>query len=94
MAYSRGTEVELRGTFRDAAGTLADPAEVTLQVLPPGGPVSTYIYSAAELTRASQGAFTKTQLLNLSGPWYYRFQGDDPTIADWKRLDVIDDPLD
>lgn len=96
MAYSRDTEVELKGTFRDADEALADPTEVTLYVLPPSGTLETYTWVAdAEVTHVSTGIFTRDAVLNASGPWYYRFKGTgDLVVAGWKRIDVIDDPLD
>ena len=94
-AYNRDQEVELKGTFRDSAEALTDPTEVTLYVLNPAGTLSTYTYGAAEVTRASLGIFTKAVTLDASGVWYYRFKGTGVLkVADWKRIDVIDDPLD
>jgi len=95
MAYSRDTQVDLTGTFRDVDNALADPTEVTLQVLDPSGTLTTYTYGAAEITRDSLGVFSKPITLNASGTWYYRFKGTGALIvANWKRIDVIDDPLD
>jgi len=95
MAYSRDTEVELKGTFRDADGNLVDPTEVTLQVRTPAGVISSYTYGAAEVTRESLGVFTKGVTLDASGVWYYRYKGTGAVVvADWERVDVLDDPLD
>lgn len=95
MAYSRDTQVELSGTFRDTDGNLVDPTEVTLQVRAPGGTISSYTYGAAEVTRASLGVFTKAVDLDASGVYFYRFKGTGTVVvAGWERLDVIDDPLD
>lgn len=95
MAYSRDTQVELTGTFKDSADALADPTEVTLYVLDPAGTLTTYTYGAAEVTRDSLGVFSKAVTLDQTGAWHYRFKGTGALIvAGWKRLDVIDDPLD
>lgn len=95
MSYNRDTQVELSGTFRDSDGALADPTEVVVEVLDPTGVVTAYQYSEAEVTRASLGVFTKAVTLNASGVWHYRFKGTGALIvANWKRLDVLDDPLD
>lgn len=95
MAYQRDTEVELKGTFRDASENLVDPTEVTLYVLPPGGTLATYTYGAAEVTKESEGIYTRAQVLDASGVWYYRYKGTGAVkVSNWKRLDVLDDPLD
>ena len=94
MAYNRDTQVELTGTFRDEADALTDPTEVTLYVLPPAGTLETYTYGAAEVTRDSLGVFTKAVTLDESGTWHYRFKGTGAlVVANWKRIDVLDDPL-
>lgn len=95
MAYSRDTEVDLKGTFRDSNEALTDPSAVTLEVRDPAGAVATYTYAASQITRASLGIFTRPQLLDQSGVWYYRFTGTGAVnVGNWKRIDVIDDPLD
>jgi hypothetical protein len=96
MSYNRDTEVTLTGTFRDLVlDALADPDAVTLYVLNPAGTVSTYTLAASEVTRDSLGVYSKDVTLDASGAWYYRFKGSGAvTVADWKRIDVIDDPLD
>lgn len=94
-SYSRDTEVELKGTFHDADDALADPTEVTLEVRDPAGTKTTYTLGASEVTRESQGVYTRTQLLDQSGTWYYRFKGTGGVnTAGWKSLPVTDDPLD
>jgi hypothetical protein len=94
MAYSRDTEVDLVGTFKDKDGNLADPDEVTLEVLSPAGAVTSYTLSAAEVTRESIGVYTRPQLLDQNGAWYYRFKGTGPLkAARWKRIDVSGDPF-
>jgi hypothetical protein len=94
-AYYRDTEVEAKGTFRDADGNLVDPTEVTLYVKNPAGALSTYTYGAAEVTRESLGVFTKAVTLDASGVWYYRYKGTGSVVvARWTRVDVLDDPLD
>jgi len=91
-AYSRDTEVELRGTFLDTTGAPADPSEVTLEVRAPDGTRDTYASAAEELTRQSKGVYTKIVLLDQKGVWYYRFKRVNGT-SDWRRIDVIDDPF-
>lgn len=94
MAYSRDTEVELKGTFTNAAGAAISPTEVTLYVLDPAGVQSTYTFGASEVTEESTGIFTRDQLLDQTGAWYYRFKGTGALkVSNWKRIDVIDDPL-
>jgi hypothetical protein len=95
MAYQRDTEVELKGTFKDAAGNLTDPTDVALEVLNPAGTLSTYTYGASEVSKESAGIYTKAVTLDASGRWYYRYKGTGALkVANWKRLDVMDDPLD
>lgn len=97
-AYSRGTEIELKGEFFDAPtdGVPVDPDEVTLEVRDPDGTTTTYTWvEGAEITRESEGVFTRTKLLDQSGNLYYRFTGTGVVnVSDWKLVPVIDDPLD
>jgi hypothetical protein len=94
MSYSRDTEIELKGTFHDASDQLADPTDVTLEVLDPSGTKTTYTYGNSEVTKESLGVYTRAQTLDASGVWYYRFKGTGAVkVAAWKRLDVTDDPL-
>lgn len=93
-AYYRGTEVTLEAAVT-LGGTPTDPDSITLEVKRPGTAVATYTYAAAELTRTGVGTFTRAQVLDVSGAWYYRFStSGNVTAARWKFLPVIDDPLD
>lgn len=95
MAYNRDTQVELKGTFEDSEGALTDPTEVTLQVCTPAGVVTSYLYSGGDVTRESQGVYTKAVTLDASGTWRYRFKGTGTLIvAKWAAITVLDDPFD
>lgn len=98
MAYSRDTEVELKGTFYDETQSphvVADPTAVTLEVLDPAGTLTSYTYAAAQVTKDSTGVYSYLLTLDASGAWYYRYKGTGALkVAGWKRIDVIDDPLD
>ncbi|GMU80033.1 MAG: hypothetical protein AMXMBFR46_28210 [Acidimicrobiia bacterium] len=65
-----GDVVKLTGTFRDAAGDLADPTAVTVTVLEPDGTTSTPTASSA-----STGVWTATVSIDQSGTWRYRWAG-------------------
>jgi hypothetical protein len=96
MAYSRDTEVELKGTFRRTSDdALTSPTDVTLEVLDPAGTLTTYTLAASQVTEESTGVFTRAEVLDQSGVWYYRYKGTGAVkVSDWKRIDVTDDPLD
>ena len=69
-----GTLVTFTGTFRNEAGSLANPTTVTLTIEAPDGTLSTY--TTLQLSNPSVGAWTKALNLAQSGDWLYRFDGD------------------
>lgn len=93
-AYECDTEVELKGTFRNAADAVTDPSSITLYVRNPAGTTSTYTYAATEIVRESEGVYTKNVTLDAPGTWYYRFKGEGSLkVAGWTSITVIDGPF-
>jgi hypothetical protein len=74
MSYPIGTEIDIPVTFTDAlTGAAVDPTDVTLQIKNPDGNVDTWKYSLAELTKLSTGNYSRPQLLDKPGKWWYRY---------------------
>lgn len=75
MSYIVGDAITLTAEFRDSAGALADPTDVTLEVKTPGRTVATYRYSTAGITKSSTGVYTKNISMTSGGLWKYEWQG-------------------
>jgi hypothetical protein len=74
MSYNLGDEINLAVAFSDpVTGAAVDPTEVTLQVKDPDGNVNAYTYGASEITRVSAGNYSRPQLLDKPGKWWYRY---------------------
>jgi hypothetical protein len=71
-SYDIGALIQLTGTFKNAAGTLTDPASVTCTVRDPAGNTTT-----PAATKASTGVWNATVDLTsaVAGLWWYRFAG-------------------
>lgn len=80
--YSALTGITLRITFRNSAGTLADPTGVELHVEKPDATKTTYTYAGAAITRVSAGVYTKTitPAAGETGIWKYDWQGTGAVI--------------
>lgn len=70
-AHKKGALVEIRGVFKDLAGTLVDPATVSLRVTKPDGTQATETYSPGNIVRLSLGTFKFDQNANQAGEWHY-----------------------
>lgn len=73
-SYIAGATLTIIATFT-VDGAVEDPATVTLRVRPPSGTVTVYTYAASEITRASEGVFSKDILFDAAGTWYVRVEG-------------------
>lgn len=76
MSHVLGQVVTVTGTFRDSAGTAADPTTITLTVTAPDGTDDTYTYAAGQVTKASTGVYVRAIVLDLAGTWTYRWAGE------------------
>jgi hypothetical protein len=73
--YDKGDIVRVFGEFRNLAGALIDPTNLSIKFTNIDGVVTTYIYGTnAELARDSTGIFHADLVANLAGRWYYRWQ--------------------
>lgn len=64
----------LTNTF-DVDGLPSDPTAITLTVTDPNGTATTYTYGLGELTRTSQGVYTKDIACTTDGLWTYTWTG-------------------
>lgn len=76
QAFDIGDRLTLTASFRDADGELADPSEVTLDVLSPDGTVT-----RIDVDSASTGVWTGTVDPDTSGRWVYRWVGTGAVVA-------------
>jgi hypothetical protein len=74
--FDKGDRVLCSGEFRDAGGELVDPATVTFKVKKPGGSITTYTYGLdVELVKDAVGKYRVEVDVDISGTWFYRFEG-------------------
>lgn len=73
--YDKGDLVRLSVAFVNSAGTATDPTTVTLKVKTPAGAISTYTYALSQVTKSATGSYYKDVSLNVSGRWWYRWEG-------------------
>jgi hypothetical protein len=69
--YEIGDAVYVSGTFRSLAGVLADPTDVTCDVMKPDGTAG----EATDLAQVSTGIWSATIEPDIPGRWRYRFAG-------------------
>lgn len=69
LTLDAGDSRVARVTFRNEAGNLYDPAEVTIHVKPPRGAAVAYTLAAAEVARESLGVFKRTISFPEAGRW-------------------------
>lgn len=66
--------VELPITFRNEAGSLADPTTVTLTVRSPAGAVTTYTYGPdGEIAKDATGVYRGLIIPTAAGDWFYEW---------------------
>jgi hypothetical protein len=76
-----GDVVYIQNVFTNSAGGTVDPSEVILYLAPPTGAVGTYKYSAAEVTRQSQGTYYYNGTATMPGNWNARWVGTGAAVA-------------
>lgn len=79
--FAAGQRVRLSVAFANAAGTAADPAEVTLKYRDPRGTIVTKTYGAAEVTKDSTGNYHFDVDVSIPGRWFYRYEGTGALVA-------------
>jgi len=75
-SYQIGDRVELRVTFRNAAGALADPTTATIMVRTPAG-----VESSNTPTKEAVGVYSHQLTLTQSGTYFYRGKGVGAVVA-------------
>ena len=74
-AYDKGDRPRCRAEFR-LNNILTDPTVITFKYKKPDGTVITLVYETdTELKRDSAGIYYIDIDVDLSGQWYYRFEG-------------------
>lgn len=71
--------VTVTGTFRNTAGTLANPTTTSLRIKKPDGTVT--VVNQASLTNSSAGIWTYDITIDAAGIWRYRFDGTGAVAA-------------
>lgn len=79
--YLIGQAVTVSATFKNDSGVATDPTTVTLKVRTPDGLTTSYTYAAAELARASAGAYSMAYATAQAGAHIYRFEGTGVVVA-------------
>ena len=90
MGYDVADKPKLQGTFRNAAGTLADPDTVTLRIKYPDASTTTHVYGVdANVIRDSVGVYYYLLPLTLEGAHYYRWEGSGALYAGGEKKIVV-----
>jgi hypothetical protein len=70
-----GDQPRFKGTFKNLAGTVADPPGVTVDIIAPDGTQTTYVYATdAELVKEGVGIYYVNWLLSQSGQYTIWFK--------------------
>lgn len=78
---TKGSLIELKGTFKNRAGTLTDPTAVVCKVKDPEGTITTYNWPVGTVTKDATGVFLQDVTVNKDGTWSYRFEGSGAVVA-------------
>jgi len=88
MTLRVGGAIKLKATFT-AENVKTDPTTIILEVKDPSGNVDTYTYSEAEITKDSQGVYSKIVEFDETGWWSYEWHGTGTVIVvDGRRFRV------
>jgi hypothetical protein len=82
----RRTQMQIIGEFRSSAGTLLDPATVTLEVQRPDGVRETF--TGGQLTHGSTGIYSRDYTVTLVGHYDYVWVTTGPGIVVPGMFDV------
>lgn len=81
FACDVGDIVYIQNVFTNSTGGTVDPSEVILYLADPSGSVGTYKYSAAEVSRQSQGSYYYNGTITQAGYWSVRWRGTGAAVA-------------
>lgn len=80
--YTLGQQIRLMATFKNSAGTAADPTGVVLKYRDPvTSTVTTKTYGVDSVVKSSTGIYYFDLTLSNPGEWWYRWEGSGAIIA-------------
>ncbi len=90
--YDVDDVVPIRASFRNAAGTAADPTTVVARVKDPAGTIITYTYGTdAALVKDGVGEYHVDVAVGAQvGRWYYRFKGTGTVAVSEENYFIVD----
>lgn len=76
-SYDKNQNVRCTVVIQDVdSGAYVDPTTVTFYTIDPNGTVTTYVYGVdPEVIKDSVGHYHADVTLDVSGDWYYRWEG-------------------
>ena len=88
----KDSTLQLRATFKDLNGDIADPSTITLGVKTAGGVTTNYVYNTAtQVVRESLGVFYANIQFNEAGSWYYEWVGTGAVSIVGQRKVIVDE---
>lgn len=81
--YDIGDQARMSGAFTTvSSGAAADPTAITVIYRKPNGVETTLVYGTdAAVIKDSTGNYHADVTIDMSGRWYYRFEGTGAVIA-------------
>lgn len=89
MSYTIGNTVRLSVEFRDSAGTLVDPTEVTCRVRSQRAAAA----KALTVTRDAVGRYHADVTPDDHGTWAYRFKSTGDVVSSAEGMFTVDIPV-
>ena len=83
--YEIGSAIRLSAEFKDEAGVLADPINVTLNIKSPSNALTTQ-----SVTKTAVGKYTCVFIPDAFGTWNYRFSGTGNVTAAAEGVFYVD----
>lgn len=81
-AFDLGDLIELKITFRNDSGAVADPTSPTLAIHKPDGTTTTYVYPTdAQLVKDSTGVYHVNYAPTMAGTHHWRGSGTGAVTA-------------
>lgn len=93
MSYQAGDTYPATVTVRDDTGALADPTTLTLKIRDHEGTITTYLYPAAPIVRASIGEYSAAVVLTDPGMWALQWSTTAPVQTEGVQVHVSPAPI-